>query len=333
MKKNNTIIIAEAGVNHNGKLAVAKKLVNAAKNVGADIVKFQTYRTENIVTKSSKKAIYQKKYKPKESQYNMLKNLELSFKEFEILSRTCSKKKIEFLSTGFDINSIKFLNSINQKRFKIPSGEITNYPLLRFIGKKKKEIILSTGMSNLKDIELAIKVLTDFGTPLKKITILHCNSAYPTHPKDVNLKAMITIKNNFGVKVGYSDHTLGIEAAIIAVSLGAKIIEKHLTLNKKSAGPDHATSVEPHVFKKMVSAIRRTEEYLGKEKKVMTKNESENKNVVRKSIVASKDIKKGENFSEVNLATKRPGEGISPMKWKKIIGKKAKKNYKKDDFI
>ena len=333
MSKNKTTIIAEAGINHNGKLDTAKKLIYAAKNSGADIVKFQTYSTENLVVKSAKKANYQKKKRPTESQYNMLKKLELSFNEFKTLSKICLKEKIEFLSTGFDINSIKFLNSLNQKRFKIPSGEITNYPLLRFIGKQKKEIILSTGMSNLKEIGLAIKVLTDFGTPLKKIIVLHCNSAYPTHPKDANLKAMVTIKNNFGVKVGYSDHTLGIEAAIIAVSLGAKIIEKHLTLNKKSVGPDHTTSVEPHVFKKMVSAIRRTEEYLGKEKKIMTKNESENKNVVRKSIVALKDIKKGENFSEVNLVTKRPGEGISPMKWKKIIGKKAKKNYKKDDFI
>ena len=188
-------------------------------------------------------------------------------------------------------------------------------------------------MSNLKEIESAIKVLNDFGTPLKKITILHCNSSYPTYVEDVNLNAMTTIKNNFGVDIGYSDHSLGIEAAVIAVSLGAKVIEKHFTLNRKSFGPDHLTSVEPSTFKKMVSAIRRTEEYLGSEKKYMTKSESKNKNLVRKSIVVSQNIQKGEKFSETNLTTKRPADGISPMKWKQIIGKKAKKNYKKNDLI
>ena len=333
MRKNNTIVIAEAGVNHNGKLNVAKKLIYAAKSAGADIVKFQTYLTEELIMKSGKKADYQKKHKPKESQYNMLKNLELSFKEFKLLYGICFKKKIEFLSTGFDIKSIKFLNSINQKRFKIPSGEITNYPLLRFIGRQKKEIILSTGMSNLKEIELALNVLTKFGTPLRKITVLHCNSAYPTYAEDVNLKAMITIKNKFGVDIGYSDHTSGIEAPVIAVSLGAKIIEKHLTLNKKSIGPDHAASIEPNIFKEMVLAIRNTERYLGKEKKILTKSESKNKDIVRKSIVALKNITKGESLSEANLTTKRPGKGISPMQWNQIIGKKARKNYKKNDFI
>ena len=333
MKKNNTIIIAEAGVNHNGRLTIAKKLVSAAKNAGANIVKFQTFLTEDVVTKSAKKADYQKKYKSSDSQYNMLKSLELSFKEFDILSKDCFKKNIEFLSTGFDIKSVGFLNSINQKRFKIPSGEITNYPLLRFIGRLKKKVILSTGMSNLKEIESAIKVLNNFGTPLKKITVLHCNSSYPTYVSDVNLNAMVTIKNNFGVDIGYSDHSLGIEAAVIAVSLGAKVIEKHFTLNRKSFGPDHLTSVEPSTFKKMVSAIRRTEEYLGSEKKYMTKSESKNRNLVRKSIVASQNIQKGEKFSETNLTTKRPADGISPMKWKQFIGKKAKKDYKKNDLI
>ena len=226
--------------------------------------------------------------------------------------------------------------SLSQKLLKylhLVALEIFLKYKIDFIGKKKKEIILSTGMSNLKEIEFAINVLTNFGAPLKKITVLHCNSAYPTHPKDVNLKAMVTIKNNFGVNVGYSDHTLGIEAAVIAVSLGAKIIEKHLTLNKKAKGPDHAASAEPDVFKKMVLAIRKTEEYLGKDVKIMTKSESKNRNLARKSIVALKDIKKGTNFSEVNLTTKRPGTGISPIKWKDIIGKKAQKNYKKNDFI
>jgi len=333
VKKNNTIVIAEAGVNHNGRLNLAKKLINEAKKSGADIVKFQTYITDSLVIKTSKKADYQKKFNPKESQYKMLKNLELSFKDFQILKRLCFKKKIEFLSTGFDIESIKFLKSINQKRFKIPSGEITNYPLLRFIARYKKEIILSTGMSNLRDIENALNVLTKFGTPLKKITVLHCNSAYPTAPEDVNLKAMTTIKNKFGVDVGFSDHSIGIEAPIIAVSLGAKIIEKHLTLNKKSIGPDHAASIEPNQFKDMVLAIRSVEKYLGNKEKNLTKSESINRDIVRKSIVALKNIAKGEKFSEANITTKRPGNGISPMYWEKTIGKKAKKNYKKNDLI
>lgn len=333
MKKKNTIVIAEAGVNHNGSLILAKKLISAAKNAGADIVKFQTFITDNIIIKSAKKALYQKKYKPKQTQYSMLKDLELSFDDFKILSKICFKKKIEFLSTGFDINSLKFLNSIKQKRFKIPSGEITNYPLLRFIGSKRKEIILSTGMSNLKEIESAIKVMTRNGTPLKKITILHCTSAYPTNTIDVNLKAMISLKNQFGTEVGYSDHTMGIEAPVIAVSLGAKIIEKHLTLSRKFRGPDHRSSIEPNDFKKMVLAIKNTEKYLGSDVKIITKSEKKNRNLVRKSIVAFREIKKGESFSESNLTTKRPGIGISPMKWEEIIGKKAQKNYKKNELI
>ena len=333
MKKRNTIVIAEAGVNHNGSLILAKKLINAAKNAGADIIKFQTFVTENIIIQSAKKAIYQKKFQPKQSQYSMLRNLELPFADFKILSKLCLKKKIEFLSTGFDINSIKFLSSIKQKRFKIPSGEITNYPLLRFIGSRKKEIILSTGMSNLKEIESALKVLIQYGASLKKITILHCTSVYPVKNIDVNLKAMLSIKSQFGTNVGYSDHSIGTEASVIAVSLGAQIIEKHLTLNRKFIGPDHTSSIEPKTFKKMVLAIRRTEEYLGHDKKIVTKSEKKNRDTVRKSIVALKEIKKGENFTESNLTTKRPGKGISPMKWNQIIGKKAKKNYKRDDFI
>ena len=333
MKKKHTTVIAEAGVNHNGSLILAKKLVNAAKSAGADIVKFQTYITENIIIPSTKKAIYQKKYKPNESQYLMLKNLELSFTDFKILSNECFKKRIEFLSTGCDINSLKFLNSIKQKRFKIASGEITNYPLLRFVGSQRKEIILSTGMSNLKEIESALKILTQHGTSLKKITILHCTSAYPAKSTELNLKAMLSIKNQFGTNIGYSDHSMGTEAAIIAVSLGAKIIEKHITLNRKFVGPDHIASIEPKTFKKMVLAIRKTEEYLGYDKKIITKNEKKNRNIVRKSLVALKEIKKGENFTELNLTTKRPGTGISPMKWKKVIGTKAKKNFHKNELI
>ena len=333
MKKINTIIIAEAGVNHNGRLILAKKLINAAKSSGADIVKFQTFVTENIIIPYTKKAIYQKKYRPKESQYSMLKNLELSFADFKILSKQCLKKKIEFLSTGLDIESLEFLNSIKQKRFKIPSGEITNYPLLRFIGSQKKEIILSTGMSNFQEIESALKILTQYGTSLEKITILHCTSSYPAKSTELNLKAMLSIKNKFGTNIGYSDHSIGTEASVIAVSLGAKIIEKHLTLNRKFIGPDHISSVEPKVFKKMVSDIRKAEEYLGHDKKIITKNEKKNRDIVRKSLVALKEIKKGENFTELNLTTKRPGTGISPMKWKKIIGKKAKKFFVRNELI
>jgi len=333
MKKYKTIIIAEAGVNHNGKLDIAKKLVNKAKIVGADIVKFQTFLTEEFITKNAKKSKYQKKFQPNESKFSMLKKLELSFDEFKYLFKFSKKKKIEFLSTGFDIKSIKFIDSLKLKRFKIPSGEINNYPFLKFIGKLKKKIILSTGMSTLKEIDYALNTLTKYGTPLKKITVMHCNSAYPTPPQDVNLNAMLTIQKKFGVDVGYSDHTIGIEAPIIAVSLGAKIIEKHFTLNRKYAGPDHLTSIEPNEFNKMVLAIRKTEQYLGSHKKIITKSENINKILVRKSITARIDITKGEKFSENNLTTKRPAYGTSPIKWKTILGKIAKKNYKKDDLI
>ena len=332
MIKNKTLIIAEAGINHNGKIHLAKKMIHEAKNAGADIIKFQTFLTDKLVTQKAKKAIYQKKNRPKESLYSMLKKYELSFEEFKLLARISRKKKIEFLSTGFDSESVNFLNSLNQNRFKIPSGDLNNFPLLKLISKKKKEVILSTGMSSLKDIELALNVLNKFGTPMNKITVLHCNSSYPTQPKDANLRAMTTIQKHFNVNVGYSDHTTEIETAIIAVSLGAKIIEKHFTLNKNFNGPDHKSSIDIKDLKKMILSIRKTEKLLGSSKKFVTKSEKKNINLVRKSIVASNFIKKGEIFSEKNLTTKRPGYGLSPMKWEKIIGKKAKKNFKKNEY-
>ncbi|MDC0059876.1 N-acetylneuraminate synthase [Pelagibacteraceae bacterium] len=326
MKKNKTIIIAEAGVNHNGRLDTAKRLINKASIAGADIIKFQTFSTDKLVLFNKQKGVGK-------SLYSMLRRLELSFEEFKDISKICKKRKIEFLSTGFDIDSLKLLQFFKLKRLKIPSGEITNYPLLKFAAKLKKKIILSTGMSTIKEIESALKVLNKYGTPLKKITVLHCNSSYPTPINDANLKAMVTIKNRFGVEVGYSDHTLGIEAPIIAVSLGAKIIEKHFTLNRNYKGPDHKTSIEPNELREMVLAIRKTEKYLGSGEKNVTKSEKENKNLVRKSIATLKNIKKGEKFSESNLTTKRPGYGISAMKWDEIIGKKAKRNYKINEFI
>jgi N,N'-diacetyllegionaminate synthase len=333
MKKNETLIIAEAGINHNGHIHLAKKMIHEAKIAGANIVKFQTFITDKLITPKAKKTNYQKTYQSKKSLHSMLKNYELSFKDFKLLSNICKKKKIEFLSTGFDIQSVHFLHKLKQKRFKIPSGEITNFPLLKFISRIKKEIILSTGMSSLKEIESALNVISRFGTPLSKITVLHCNSAYPTLSEDANLRAMETIKKKFSVNVGYSDHTIGIEAPIAAVSLGAKIIEKHFTLSKTLKGPDHNSSIEIGDLKKMILSIRKVEKLLGSNKKFVTKSEKENISYVRKSIVASRFIKKGELFSESNLTTKRPGYGLSPMKWEKVIGKRAKKNFKKNELL
>ena len=333
MKNNKTLIIAEAGINHNGQINLARKMIIEAKMAGADIVKFQTFITDKLITPKAKKTKYQKIFQSKNSLYSMLKKYELSFNEFKLLANICKKKKIEFLSTGFDIQSVDFLNKLKQKRFKIPSGEITNFPLLKFISKIKKEIILSTGMSSLKEIESALNVLIKFGTPLKKITVLHCNSAYPTRSEDANIRAMETIKKEFSVEVGYSDHTIGIEAPIVAVSLGAKIIEKHFTLSRKLKGPDHTSSIEIKDLKKMIQSIRNVEKLLGTNKKILTNSEKENINFVRKSIVTSRFIKKGEIFSERNLTTKRPGYGISPMKWDKVIGKRAKKDFKKNEYV
>ena len=329
-----TTIIAEAGVNHNGKLATAKKLIKKAAEAGADYVKFQVYITENLVTKKAKKAKYQKiNSKKKENQFEMLKKFELSMKQFKILKKVCNAHKIKFLSSSFDIESAKNILRLGINILKIPSGEITNLPYLKFIGGLKKKIILSTGMSSYEEIADAIKILTKKGTKKKNITILHCNSEYPTPYKDVNLAAMQNIKKKFGTEIGLSDHSLGIEVPIAAVALGANVIEKHFTLNKNSPGPDHKTSINFLELKRMIKSIRNIEKSLGDGVKKVSSSEKKNIIIVRKSIVAKTNIAKGEIFSYENLTTKRPGNGLSPMKIDNIIGKKAKKNFFKDQQI
>lgn len=329
-----TLIIAEAGVNHNGSLRTAKHLIDAAKNCGADAIKFQTFNASKLVTAFAGKAEYQKKQSLKnESQLKMLQDLELSENQFKQLYEYCQKKKISFLSSPFDIDSINFLNKLGLKIFKIPSGEVVNLPYLRKIGSLKKKIILSTGMATLKEVKQATKILTDNGTKKKDITVLHCNTEYPTPFEDVNLSAMLTIKNKLNVKVGYSDHTTGIEIPIAAAALGAEIIEKHFTLDKKMPGPDHKASLEPDVFKQMVEAIRKIEKAMGDGIKKPSKSELKNIKIARKSIVAALPIRKGIYFSEKNITTKRPGTGLSPMKWDSVIGKKAKRDYKEDELI
>jgi len=332
--KNKVFIIAEAGVNHNGHLELAKKLVDIACEAGVDAVKFQTFKAKNLVSKSAKMADYQKENLKKEtSQYEMLKQLELGFDEFIELKKYCNEKNIIFLSTPFDDESIEFLDNLGLEIFKIPSGEITNLPYLRKIGKSQKKVILSTGMSNLCDIENALNVLLEAGTKKENITILHANTEYPTPKEDVNLKAMLTIKEAFKVDVGYSDHTLGIEIPIAAVAMGASVIEKHFTLDKTMSGPDHKASLEPHELKAMTKAIRNIEIAFGDGIKKPSKSETKNIEIARKSIVAKCNIKKGEIFSEKNLTTKRPANGISPMRWDEVIGKVANKDYEEDERI
>jgi N,N'-diacetyllegionaminate synthase len=327
-------VIAEIGVNHNGDIKIAKSLIDAAVDAKADIVKFQTFNAERQVTRKAPMAQYQKEnMKSQESQFFMLKKLELSEDMHLELIKYCNSKKIEFLSTGFDIESVDLLNSLKQKIFKIPSGEITNLPYLKHIGKIGKPIILSTGMSSLTEVQEALDVLESSGTPKSKVTILHCTSAYPAPKKDVNLNAMLTLKNNLNVAVGYSDHTLGLEISIAAVALGASVIEKHLTLDRNQVGPDHKASLEPNQFKELVTAIRNIEVALGDGIKKVMPSEIENLAVIRKSLVASKQIKKGEIFTLENLSIKRPGTGISPMKIDEIIGLKSKRNYVENDII
>ena len=335
MNYNKTFIIAEAGVNHNGSLELAKKMIDAAVEAGADAVKFQTFKAERVVSRYASKAEYQKKTTTAdESQLEMIKKLELDAAAHQTLIDYCKKKNIRFLSTPFDLESIDLLNELGLDIFKIPSGEITNLPYLRKIGALKKEIILSTGMANLGEIEDALDVLTGAGTKLKDITVLHCNTEYPTPIEDVNLKAMLTIKAAFlGVNIGYSDHTLGIEIPIAAVAMGATIIEKHFTLDKNMTGPDHKASLEPDELKAMVRAIRNIEKALGNGIKKPSPSELKNKPIVRKSIVAARDISKGEPFTEENLTVKRPGTGISPMRWDEVVGQSASKDYKQDDLI
>lgn len=334
MKRNHTTIIAEAGVNHNGDIIMAKDLVDVASDSGADIVKFQSFKSEKLVTKFSPKASYQKtKFQKNLSQYEMLKKLELSEKMHETILDHCKKRKISFLSSAFDLESLKYLRSLNLKYFKIPSGEINNLPYLRMIGSFKKKIFLSTGMSNLTEIIKAVKLLNEYGTSTKNINILHCNSEYPTPFKDVNLRAMLGLSDKFHVNVGYSDHTLGIEVAIAAVALGAKVIEKHFTLSKELPGPDHKASIEPNELMQLVRSIRNIELSLGNKNKKVSPSEKKNLVVVRKSIVANQLILKGEIFTSENLSIKRPGTGISPMKWDKILGRRAVRNFKKDELI
>jgi N,N'-diacetyllegionaminate synthase len=325
-------IIAEAGVNHNGKLDSAIEIVDQAKEAGADCIKFQTFISRNLVAKTANKADYQiENTGTSESQLAMLSKLELSYHDFIIINRYCKDKNIQFLSSPFDLESIDFLNNLEMPFWKIPSGEITNLPYLLKIAKTHKPVILSTGMSTLDEIQAAIDVLNKNGCG--DITLLHCTTEYPAPYQDVNLKAMITLRNMFQVPVGYSDHTLGIEIPIAAVAMGAKVIEKHFTLDRNMEGPDHKASLEPHELKAMVSAIRNVEAALGSGEKKPSESEKKNIAVARKSIVARRDIKKGEVFTEENITTKRPGNGISPMRWFEVLGKKAIKYFKEDELI
>lgn len=327
----NTLIIAEAGVNHNGSIATAKELINVAADAGADIVKFQTFKAENLVSKSASKADYQKRNlsaDTDESQYNMLKKLELSYDAHVELMHYCENRNIRFQSTAFDLDSIDLLNELGMTIWKIPSGEITNLPYLRKIGLLNGHVILSTGMCKMDEIAAAVEVLVKYGTKKDNIKVLHCNTEYPTPMQDVNLLAMLTIKQSLGVGVGYSDHTLGIEVPIAAVALGAEIIEKHFTLDKSLEGPDHAASLDPTELKQMVLAIRNIEEAIsGSGEKEPSTSEVKNKILVRKSIHLKHALQKGHVLAEADLAMKRPGDGISPMEMDDVIGKKTLKDF------
>ena len=334
MNNQSIIIIAEAGVNHNGSIELAKKLIDIAAEGGADFVKFQTFKAETLVTQTADKAEYQKEItNTDESQFEMIKKLELDRKTHEELIDYCKQRDIQFLSTAFDHDSIDLLDELNIPLFKIPSGEITNLPYLRHIGHMGKPIIMSTGMSTLEEVIVALNILLEVGAKKEQITILHCNTEYPTPMEDVNLKAIITVRDELGVSVGYSDHTLGIEVSVAAVAMGATVIEKHFTLDRNMPGPDHAASLEPHELKEMVSAIRNIEKAMGNGMKKPSPSEIKNIPIARKSIVAKKSIKKGEKFSENNLTLKRPGTGISPMEWDTVISQKAKEDFNKDDLI
>jgi len=332
---NRTFVIAEAGVNHNGSLAIAFQLIDVAAAAGADAVKFQTFKAEKIIAVNAPKADYQKKMAGSDdSQLDMVRKLELDERAHVQLCQYCQHRGIQFLSTPFDLDSIDLLNRLKLEMFKIPSGEITNLPYLRKLGKLKKRLILSTGMASLGEIEAALDVLTGAGTSLGNITVLHCNTEYPTPFEDVNLRAMLTIRNAFpGISVGYSDHTLGTEVAIATVAMGATVIEKHFTLDRNLPGPDHHASLMPHELTAMIESIRNVEKALGSGIKKPSPSELKNMQVARKSIVAATSIRENESFTETNITVKRPGTGISPMRWDEIIGRKATKNYCKDDEI
>lgn len=329
------LIIAEAGVNHNGSLELAKQLIDKAVEAGVDIIKFQTFKSEKLVSKAAKQAEYQQRNigKKDEGQLAMLKKLELSQTDHEELISYCNEKGICFFSTAFDMDSIDYLHSLNMGLWKIPSGEITNYPYLRKIAQYQEPVILSTGMCELADIEAALNVLLQFGVKKELVTILHCNTEYPTPFEDVNLKAMLEIGEKFGIQIGYSDHTKGIEVPIAAVALGATVIEKHFTLDKNMEGPDHKASLEPDELKAMVSAIRNIEQALGTGHKTISESERKNIEIARKSIVAARPIKAGELLTEENLTVKRPGNGINPMRWNEVIGTCAVLSFNEEDPI
>ena len=336
MKKNinKTFIVAEAGVNHNGSLKKALKLIDVAKSSGADAIKFQTFKAENLATNCAPKAEYQKyKSLKSENQFEMLKKLEFTEAMHIACFKRCKKKKIIFISSAFDIESLNYLKKFNLRYFKVPSGEITNIPYLEFLGKLGKKVILSTGMSNIYEIKIALKTLTTKGTKKKNITLMQCTSAYPAPYEEINLNAISTLRNTFKLNIGFSDHSLGIQASIAAVALGANVVEKHLTLSKKLKGPDHRASLDPKEFKFMVEGIRIVEKTLGDKIKKITKTEKKNISIIRKSIVAKKNIKKGERFTKENIIIKRPAGGLPPANWKKVIGRKAMKNFNYDDFI
>ena len=325
-------VIAEAGVNHNGDIEIAKQLIDAASEAGADAVKFQTFQADSLVCRTAKKAEYQLETTDRtETQYDMLKKLELTPQMHRELIEHCLKRNIMFLSTPFDLESIKLLSELGMQIYKIPSGEITNLPYLREIAKQQKKIILSTGMSSMDEVKAAVNVLKNNGT--EELTLLHCNTQYPTPISDVNLLAMVKMREETGLPVGYSDHTQGIEVPIAAAALGAEVIEKHFTLDRKMEGPDHKASLEPQELMQMVVGIRKIESALGSKIKQVSESEMLNVAIVRKSIVAAANIKRGEKYTEKNLTTKRPATGISPMLWDEVIGKTADRDYKVDEII
>ena len=330
-----TIIIAEAGVNHNGSIELAKQLVDKAAEAGVDYIKFQTFKASKLVTKTAKQAEYQQKNIGKEgdSQFQMLKKLELTPENHEILIAYCKDKGIKFFSTAFDFDSIEYLHSLNLGLWKIPSGEVTNYPFQKRIATYNEKTILSTGMCNMVDVRAAVEALYKNGLSKENLFLLHCNTEYPTPFEDVNLKAMEALRKEFGVEVGYSDHTRGIEVPIAAVALGATVIEKHFTLDRNMPGPDHKASLEPDELKAMVSAIRNIEKALGSAEKKVSDSERKNITIARKSIVAAADIKKGELLTEDNITVKRPGTGISPMRWEEVLGTTAVRDFQEDELI
>lgn len=329
-----TLIIAEAGVNHNGDLALARRLIDVAAEAGADLVKFQTFKAQRLVAKDAPKAEYQERALGKdETQYEMIRRLELTPADHHALIEHCRSRGIGFFSTAFDLESIDLLVSLGLDRFKIPSGEITNLPHLRRIGQFGKPVLLSTGMATLADIEAALEALESSGTPRRRVTLLHCNTEYPTPMCDVNLQAMRSLQAAFGVPVGYSDHTEGIEVAIAAVALGATVIEKHFTLDRSLPGPDHKASLEPAQLRAMITGIRNIEQALGDGCKRPSPSEAKNRAIVRKSLVAACSIRAGEVFTAANVTTKRPGSGLSPMRWDEVIGRKAPRDFAPEELL